>query len=279
MKFAYYPGCAGETTALEYSRSAVEVFRLLNIQLEELKDWSCCGASSGHSVNYELSHGLAGRNLAIAEEAGLDTAVICPACFVRLKDTLESVRSGRLPAEKIKEMTGRPFSGSRNVRHILEIIMNDAGPDAVKKLVKKPLTGLKTACYYGCYLVRPRELTGFDDPENPVLMDMLLSALGADVVDWSGKTDCCGGSGSFTDRAVASKMAAGITGAAREAGAEILVCGCGLCQANVEARQPEENPMPVVYFTELMALAFGLGRKWLDRHMVSPAPVLDRLGL
>ena len=280
MKYAFYPGCAGDTTAKEYNKSAVEVCGALNIELSELADWNCCGASSGHSTNYTLSHALTGRNLAIAEKENLPLAAICPACFVRLKDTQNHVKKGVISQNEISELIDKPYTASFDVNHILDIIVNEAGLDTVKQLVTKPLTGLRLVAYYGCYLVRPRELTGFDDTENPKLMDGLLEALGAEVLDWSGKVDCCGGSGSFTDKAMVKELTGKIASAAREVKADMIVTACGLCQANLEARQSGGKAFPVVYFTELMGLAMGFNAgKWFKKHLVSPLPILKQKGL
>ena len=280
MKYAFYPGCAGGTTAKEYNKSAVEVCSALDIELSELADWNCCGASSGHSTNYTLSHALTGRNLAIAEKENLPLAAICPACFVRLKDTQNHVKKGVISQNEISELIDKPYTASFDVNHILDIIVNEAGLDAVKQLVTKPLTGLRLVAYYGCYLVRPRELTGFDDTENPKLMDSLLTALGAEVLDWSGKVDCCGGSGSFTDKAMVKELTGKIASAAREVNADMIVTACGLCQANLEARQSGGKAFPIVYFTELMGLAMGFNAgKWFKKHLISPLPILKQKGL
>lgn len=275
MKYAFYPGCAGSTTAMEYNKSAVEVCAALGVELSELSDWSCCGASSAHSTNYTLSHALTARNLAIAEKEQLPMAAICPACFVRMKDTYRHVKEGTIPQSEISELIDKPYNASFDINHILDIIVNRVGLDAVKKMVTKPLAGLRLVAYYGCYLVRPRELTGFDDTENPMLMDKLLSVLGADVLDWSGKVDCCGGSGSFTDKVMVRELTGKIADAAREVNADMIVAACGLCQANVESRQSGGKAIPVVYFTELMGLAMGLNAgKWFKKHLVNPLPVL-----
>lgn len=280
MKYAFYPGCAGGTTAMEYNKSAVEVCAALDVEFAEMNDWSCCGASSAHSTNYNLSHALTARNLAISEKEQLPMAAICPACFVRMKDTHSRVKSGVISQDEIKELIGRPYSALFDVKHVLDIIVNDVGLEAVKKMVKKPLTGLRLVAYYGCYIVRPKELTGFDDTENPMLMDRLLSALGADIVDWSAKVDCCGGSGSFTDKTMVKELTTKIADAAREVNADMVVAACGLCQANLESRQSGGKPLPVVYFTELMGLAMGLdARKWFKKHLVSPLPILKQKGL
>jgi heterodisulfide reductase subunit B len=280
VKYAYYPGCSGGATAREYSQSSVEVSRRLGVELAELSDWNCCGASSAHQTNHTLMHSLTGRNLARAERDGLDMAFICPACYIRMKDTCLKVKENVISKDKMADMIGAQYSAGFDVSHLLDIIVNRVGLEAVRKQVVKPLTGLKVVSYYGCYLVRPRELTGFDDAENPLSMDSLMSALGAEALDWGGKVECCGGSGSFTDKGAVRNLVRGIMDSAREVGADLVVTACGLCQSNLESRQSGGKNIPVVYFTELMGLAFGMDAgRWFRQHLVSPAPVLKEYGL
>ncbi len=277
LKYTYYPGCTQETTAREYNESVLEVCRALGIELTELSGWTCCGASSGHSTDYLLSHALAGRNLALAEKLGLDTAVACPACYLRLKSTRHEFQTQADLRNRLPSLINLPFEAKYDVRHILDIICHSAGLEAVRQKVVKPLTGLKVVAYYGCYLVRPPELTHFDDPENPQDMDNLLKTLGAEVPDWRGKVECCGGSLSFTGREAVKRLVGGIVEAAREVEAGAIVTACPLCQANLETRQGGPNPLPVFYFTELMGLALGLHAEgWLKRHLISPLNLLHK---
>jgi len=279
LKYAYYPWCSQETTSKEYNDSALAVCQKLGIELAEIPDWNCCGASSGHSTDYWLSHALTGRNLAIAEREGTDMAVVCPACFSRLKSTQHEFKTETRLKERLPELIDMPYEAKHEVKHLLDIVCNTVGIDKVKEKVKKPLTGLKLVAYYGCYLVRPPELTGFDDPENPQTMDRLLEALGAEVLDWRAKVDCCGGSLSLTRRDVVKKLVAGIFDAAHEVGAEAIVTACGLCHANLESRQAGENLLPVFYFTELIGLALGCDvQPWLKKHLISPFGLLKKHG-
>ena len=242
MKFTYYPGCTQETTAREYHESVLEVCPVLGIELTELPGWTCCGAASGHATDYWLSHALTGRNLAIAEKQQLDMAVACPACYLRLNDTRHEFKTGAKLKEKLPSLIDLPYEAKYEVRHILDIICNSVGIEAVRKKVTQPLSGLKVVAYYGCYLVRPPELTSFDDPENPQTMENLLKALGAEVPDWRGKVECCGGDLSFTGRDVVMRLVAGIIEAAREVEAEAIVTACPLCQTNLETRQSGKSP-------------------------------------
>ena len=283
MKYAYYPGCSLESTAREYDLSVRAVCSNLGIELAELPDWSCCGASSGHSTNRRLAHALAGRNLALAEREGLDIAVACPACYLRLRTTYKEMKDNSQQREELVKLIDMPYEARYNTRHLLDIIYNDIGLENVKKRLTKPLRGLKLACYYGCYLVRPPKVVAFDDPENPRSMDMLLDTLGAEVRDWSGKVDCCGGSLSLSKKEIAGQLVGEIVDMARKAGAEALVTACPLCQSNLEARQAGErqDKLPTFYFTELLGLAIGIAeaRSWLKRHLISPSSLLDSYGL
>ena len=279
MKYAYYPGCSMESIAADYALSVEAVCKDLGVELEELDDWNCCGASSGHCTNYRLSHALTGRNLAIAEKMGMDTAVACPACFVRLKSTIHEAREDDKLRKDIVEVIGRPYEAQYDAKNLVDIMVNDVGIEEIRKRVKKPLTGLKVVSYYGCFLVRPPKVVQFDDPENPQSLDILMDALGAEVVDWSGKVDCCGGSFSLTKQDIVRKLVSNIVDQARQAGAEAIVAACSLCLANLEQRQTVSPAMPILYFTELMGLAFGMAEKevrgWLKKRMVNPIPLLE----
>jgi len=283
LRYAYYPGCSLEATAREYDLSVRAVCSHLGIELAELSDWNCCGASSGHSTNRRLACNLAGRNLALAEEMGMDIAVACPACYVRLRSAQNEMKQDKAYRDELMRVTALSYRGEYGTRHLLDIICNDVSLENLKSKVVRPLNGLKLAAYYGCYLVRPTELTAFDDPENPQCLDALLDTLGAEVRDWSGKVDCCGGSLSLSKRDIASQMVGELAEMARRAGAEAMVTACPLCHANLEMRQRSinGNKLPVFYFTELIGLASGIAetRSWLKKHLISPSGLLDSLGL
>ncbi|MFC2012376.1 CoB--CoM heterodisulfide reductase iron-sulfur subunit B family protein [Chloroflexota bacterium] len=283
MKYAYYPGCSLESAlAKEYDLSTKAVAESLGIELEELHDWNCCGASSGHSTDYMLNHAIVGRNLAIAEEQGLDIAAACPACYVRLKQTRHEALEKPELKEQMVESIGMPYEAKHDVRHILDILCNDIGIETIKEKVTGPLTGLKVVSYYGCFLVRPPKVVAFDDPENPQCMDDLMTAVGAESLDWSGKVDCCGGSLALTRRNIVIRLVDDLIEMARGVGAEALVAACPLCQMNVDGRQKLfDSPLPVFYFTELMGLAMGLpgAKGWFKKHIISPVKLLKSHGL
>jgi len=254
------------------------VCKELDVELKELPDWNCCGASSGHCTNRKLSLALPGRNLAIAEREGMDLAVSCPACFLRLKKVdYDLSRDEKLRTEILRIMD-MPYEGKQKTRHILDIIYHDLGLEIIKEKVTNPLKGLKIVSYYGCLLVRPPKVTEFGEHENPVLMDEVMEAIGAETLDWSGKIDCCGGSLALTRTDIVYKLVEDLVVAARETGANCVVTACPLCQANVDTRQKGNRGelLPIFYFTELMGLAFGLSRieKWFKKHVISPFQLL-----
>ncbi len=283
MKFSYYPGCSLDSTAKEYDMSVHAVCRELGVELKELPDWSCCGASSGHCTNLKLSLALPGRNLALAEKEGMDLAVSCPACFLRLKKVNYDFDRNEKLRKEVLQIMNMPYEGKQRTRHLLEIIYRDVGLDIIKTRVKKPLNGLKIVSYYGCLLVRPPEVTEFGEPENPVMMDEMMGAIGAEPLDWAGKVDCCGGSLALTRTDIVCKLVDDLMVAAGKAGAQAIVTACPLCQANVDTRQKggKYPVLPVFYFTELLGISFGLSgvKKWLKKHVVSPFQLLGEHGL
>lgn len=284
MKFAYYPGCTAKSTSVEYDESVRETAQYLDVDLSEIPDWSCCGASSVHVINHELALALPSRNLALTEKMSLDLVTPCPACSLRHKVAEHELRTNLDLKVRIEADIGMELKLSRNTKHILEVLYHDVGIDFIEKKVQKSLTGLKVVIYYGCYLVRPPEITKFDDPENPVIMDKIMGALGVEVIDWSYKVDCCGGGLSLAAPEIVRKLVEKLAIAASDAGAEAIVTACPMCQANLDMRQPgneDSHPVPIFYFSELMALSFGSVRlkEWLGKHLVDPAGLLERLGL
>lgn len=282
MELSYYPGCSLEASAKEYNLSVQAVCKALGIELKELEDWVCCGATSAHSTNHLLSIALPAQNLALSQEAGLDLAVPCAACFNRMKRTDHALRYDEEKRKELEEIVDFKYTGDVKVMSMLEAVVSGLGIDAVKKKVTQPLTGLKLACYYGCLLVRPPEITCFDKPENPMSMDNLMKGLGASPVKWSYKTDCCGANLGLTASAVVEKMVTRILDAAEEAGAQAIVTACPLCQTNLEIRrQNRTSGLPAFYFTELIGVALGLpdSKNWFVKHFVDPTPLLRSLSL
>lgn len=283
MKVSYYPGCSLDGTAREYGESIKSVAATLGVELAELPNWTCCGASSGHVTNNKLAVALAARNLVIADEVGMDLLVPCAACYLRLKVAERELKTGQ-PIEGIAP----EYQGKFTIRHSADFFWGITGEKVLAGKVKKPLEGLNPVCYYGCLVTRPPKVTGAKKPEDPQDMDEIMKSLGANVKNWSYKTDCCGGSLILTHPEIARNLIKKLFDMAEEAGADCIVAGCPMCQSNLDTRQREisrdddsQYRVPVFYFTELMGLAFGdpaVG-KWLNRHLTDPKALLKQKGL
>lgn len=283
MRYAYYPGCTSETTAVEFGLSTEAVCDALGIELIELEDWNCCGASSAHALSHELGLALPARNVALAQEHDLDMLIPCPACYQHCRDADVSLREDEVWRSRIERILDFRYEGVGRPRHLLEVLANDLDKRELGERLVRPLDGLKVASYYGCVLVRPPQLTGWDDPEHPVTMDELVTVLGGEAIDWSYKVDCCGASLTLSRGDVVTELSTRIVAGAMEAGAECIVSACGMCEINLDTRQApsDGSKMPILYITELMALALGLPRveRWLGRHTVDPRPLLRERGL
>jgi heterodisulfide reductase subunit B2 len=283
MKVSYYPGCSLDGTAIEYNQSLEAVARILGLEIEELPDWTCCGSSSAHVASDELAVSLAGRNLIIADKIGQDLLVPCAACFARLKSADKQLKAGK----SVAGMEHR-YIGKFDIKHAADLIWEEFGEKALAAKVKKPLTGLNPVCYYGCLTSRPPKVTDAGAPEDPESMDEIMRALGANVKNWSFKTDCCGGNLMLTHPELAKKLVKKLLDMALEADADCIVAGCPMCQSNLDTRQKEivrENgqpyQIPIYYFTELMGLAYGVPdvEKWLNKHLTEAKALLKQKGL
>lgn len=282
MKVSYYPGCSLHSTGLEYGESTQEVCKILGIELNELSDWNCCGASSAHCTDEVLAIELATRNLVMAEEAGLDLVIPCAACFQRFKVAEKHITEGKEPAIKT------PYQGKVPIKHLLDFLVEEENLKVIKEKIKKPLNGLKAVCYYGCLITRPPKVTDAKHYENPQAMDELLSLLGVEVYPWSYKTDCCGGSLMLSRPDIVAQLSGKLIQMAEDAGVDCVATACPLCQANLDTKQAaisknlgREVRFPTFYFTELLGLALGSGEadKWLRRHIVDPRDLLKSKGL
>jgi heterodisulfide reductase subunit B len=280
MRYLYYPGCSAEATGKAYDISTRALMGKLGVELIELDDWNCCGATSYFSVRELDSFAIAARNLAIAHEQGdEDLCVICNACYTTLAKTNRYMGESKEIFAAVNGALGavnRSYDGQKPVRHIMDVLINDVGLEALEEKVTRRLTGLKVACYYGCQYSRP--MGAFDDTEFPVTMDQFFRALGAETVDFPGKVKCCGGMMMLTKEEGALRLCYELLKGAQDAGADVIVCACPLCEMNVEGYQPRVNKtfgtsfdIPVMYFTQLAGLAFGADPKQLaiDKQIVS----------
>ena len=282
MQVSYYPGCSLHGTAVEYDQSLRAVCEALDIELEELTDWNCCGASSAHVVDDELAVHLAARNMTIAERQGSELLVPCSACFQRLKHADKELK------KDAERWIDQPYEGKTTINHVNDFFDRPQLIQAIKQKVTRPLHSLTGVPYYGCLSQRPPKVTDSLSPENPKSMDRLLQAIGMEVRPWSYKTDCCGGSLTLTRPDLVRHLVRTLFAAAQEAGAECMVTDCPLCQSNldtrageIEAEQGKDYGLPVFYVTELMGLAMGQEgtKSWWHGHFVDPSVLLSSKGL
>ncbi len=276
--YSYYPGCSLHATAAEYDVSTRLVCQKLGVELRELEDWVCCGASAAHSTDHLLSLALPAHTLKQAEEKGLPLAVPCAMCFSRLKFTLHELENKDTLA-LVSGAVGKELSTAVTVKPMLQVLADEDIPLPIAK----PLSGLKVACYYGCLLVRPPEVVGFDDAENPQTMDHLIERLGAEAIDWGLKTSCCGAGVAFARLDVVLKLSHRILSLAQKSGADCVAVACPMCHANLDMYQKDmtvklgwKTELPVLYFTQLMGLSLGFSPKelLLDKHITNPLPML-----
>lgn len=286
MKVAYYPGCSLDSTAIEYHISTKKTAEILGVDLVEIEDWNCCGATSAHNTDKLLSLALPARNLAIAEQSGLDVLAPCAACYNRFRNTEYAVREDAEMKEKIERVIDMPYSASNKTISALEWLVDEVGLDKIKEKVTNPLLGMKVASYYGCLLVRPQAHTGFDDVEDPQSMDNIMKALGATAIDWSYKSECCGAALATSRPDIGNKMIFDVLKNAKDSGAECIVTACPLCMMNLDMRQAgaekafnEKIDLPIYYVTELLAIAAGESPNsvGVNKHFVEANKYLDRL--
>ncbi|MBW1991571.1 MAG: disulfide reductase [Deltaproteobacteria bacterium] len=282
MQVSYYPGCTLEGTAVDYAASIAAVAPLLEVELIELEDWNCCGASAAHSINHTLALELPVRNVLIAWEAGRDLVVPCALCFNRLK-----VAEKALAGPEGRKW-GPPPPRPLKIWDLLDYFSQPALLQTLKDKVVRPLTGLRAVCYYGCLAARPPKVTDKEDYEDPQNMEAILQVLGAEPVDWSFKTDCCGAGLTVARPDLIEALVQRLYDRALAAEAECFVVSCQMCQANLDLPQRRiakktGRPyyLPVLYFTELMGLALGHPdvSNWLGKHLTDPRPLLQSKNL
>jgi len=286
----YFPGCSAHGTSEEFDSTLKRVMKTLDVQLEELPDWNCCGATSAHVMTENLALALPLRNLVLAEQLSNKTmGIACASCYSRMKSTKTELDAHPALAQKINStiVEEGAYQGKVEVKSMLQFFYEDIGPETIQSKVTHPLKGLKVACYYGCLLTRPKKITQFDSPEYPISMDRIMEALGAKATPFDFKTECCGASFSISDTEIVLSLSGTILERAKQSGAHAIVVACPLCQSNLDMRQPDiekktgkKYRIPVLYLTQLMALAFGYPVKDLKpaKHIIPIEPALAHIG-
>jgi heterodisulfide reductase subunit B len=286
VTYAFFPGCSLDGAAKDYHRSTLAVAAKLGLELPELKDWICCGSTAAHCGDPLLADALPAKSLSAA--GGSPVAVACAACYSRLKTANHHIAGDAALRARVAHVVGRDYDGRTPVLHLLEILGRDIGIPRIAAAIRRPLGGLKVACYYGCLLTRPPEIANFDDAENPTLMDRLLEAAGAAPLDWPHKTECCGASFSITDSSIVLQLSDQILAMAQAAGADCIATACSLCQLNLDMRQKDIESkygrrynLPVFYFTQLLGLAMGCRADELSLSslVVRPKALLQAKGI
>lgn len=271
-KFGYFPGCSVTGMNKSYDVSTRSAADALGVELRELDDWNCCGATPYIAIHEKRSFVMCARNLAIAEKEGADLVTVCNCCYVLLRKTNKYMADNPQLRKEVQDALaagGMSYEGTVKVKHFLDVVVNDLGEEAVRNRTSSPLAGLKVAPYYGCQIGRP--FGEIDDPEDPQMMDELIGWLGGETVPYPVKAKCCGGMMMATQPKLGQSLTGKILNCAVEAGADCIITACPLCQVNLEAYQDTisrkcemECHIPVLCFTQLMGVAFGLDEKQIS---------------
>jgi len=290
MDIGYYPGCTLHASSSLYDVQSRKVFNEIGINLKEIEDWNCCGATSAGKIDDFLAVAMPARNLGIAEADGYAEMVIpCSACYSRTLVAQKQLEDNTELKEDINAELSKKVQGTIKVSSILEVLLAPSASDELAAKVTKELKGIQAACYYGCLQTRfPFKIPIPDDVENPTGMERILKLLKAKTIDWSYKTDCCGASASIDDESTAFSLMAKIMNDALARGANCLVVTCPLCQLNLDAYQDKfclkhgiQDRLPVYFITELIGLALGMDPDELqiDRHFIDGSELLKELDI
>ena len=277
VEIGYYPGCALHGSSNDYEASVRGCMRKLQVELKELDDWICCGATAAHNLNKKLATALPARNLAIAERDGISEVLApCPMCSMELLQVRNKLRESEALRQEMSDIVASPVQGKTEVFNLIQVFQQ-IGQDRIAAEMTKPLNDYKPACYYGCLLTRPPKDLQFDDCEQPSSMEELLQSLGAEPVDWNYKTECCGAGLTLADDSVIIDLAGQILQNAKKHGANCMVVACPMCHVNLDMKQSaiekrlgETLKLPVYYLSDLIGLALGLSAQELriDKHFV-----------
>lgn len=291
MKVAYFPGCVAKGNCTELNQSTKKIAPLLGIELVELTGAPCTGAGVLQSQNPVLADTYNAKTLALAEELGLPLMTICSTCIGCLRKSnkkLSEDPSYRAQVNAVLGPGGHEYHGGVDVTHILYVLIKEIGLEKLRSMVKRPLAGLRAAPFYGCYILRPAEIMGIDDPDHPTSMERVFEALGATPVDYSGKTRCCGFPISLENEEASFKMAGKHIGEAKDKGADCMVTPCPLCHMNLDLQQSSVSrvvgrrlDMPVLHLPQMVGLALGVAPKelGLGKNIVSTRGLLAKLGI
>jgi heterodisulfide reductase subunit B2 len=279
MKYGLFPGCSLQGSSREYGESFQAIAPLLGLELAEIPDWNCCGASAAHTVNRKLSVALPARTLALAERAGMSQVVVpCSACFNRLKVAHNELQKDADVRRRTSKIIDMEYRGTVEILNVLDVLGRCASEGLEGKVVRP--FGHKVACYYGCYLTRPAGVVKVDRAEDPQVMDELMKAIGAEPIDWAFKVECCGAGFSVSRTDLVAKLSAKILADADRRGAEAIIVACPMCHSNLDLRRPEIEQqlgrscrIPVLFISQAIGLALGVGERELGlrRHMVPVA--------
>jgi heterodisulfide reductase subunit B len=272
MKIGFFPGCSLEGSSREYNESLQAVAPRLGLELIEVPDWNCCGASAAHSLNHELARALPARILALAEMAGFTEILVpCSACFSRLAGTREALAHDADLRQQMAKIVGLPCAGHIRVRNVLEVLAACA-KDGLAEKIRRPFAH-KVACYYGCYLTRPKTIATCEWAEAPEEMDDIVRVVGAEPIDWEFKVECCGAGFSVSRLDTVARLSGRIVEDAVHRGAEAIVVGCPMCHTNLDLRRDaiEQDrraryTIPVLYVSQVIGLALGLDERTLGLH-------------
>ncbi len=288
MHYLYYPGCTLYTKAKNLDRTARNCSLLLGFELKELNNWVCCGAAFPLATDNLMALLPPARILANAREEGTTLTILCSVCFNVIKRTNRLLQKDSEKRDKINNFIEKNYQGDLRILHYLELLKQDIGFSQLKERIKKQLSGLKAAAYYGCMLLRPFEEMGFDDKERPTIFEKFLATLGAEAVDFPFKIECCGSFQSVGSPDVATECAYKILCSAIRRGVEVVVTTCPMCAFNLDHKQAEIKQkyldfkeIPVLYFTQLLGIAMGLDYRTVgfEQNAVDPLPLLKEKDL